>query len=179
MSKQQVKIFVMTVIVCAFFALIGTSYAYYEVTMVQNKNEKSAEVVSKNLSLKYEDGDGRFSGTMDGYLFPGETFSKSFTVKNDGNASISFNIILRNIENTFTRTSDWTYTLKMGDTILKENVTFPSTSLKEIIYTKEIEAQTNEDYTLIISYANVGSEQQVDWNNDTIIKATVDIEVSE
>lgn len=77
MSKQQVKIFVMTVIVCAFLALIGTSYAYYELTIVPNKNETSASVTSQYLSLKYVDGgDGVFSGDMNGYLFPGDTFTK-------------------------------------------------------------------------------------------------------
>lgn len=179
MNKEQIKIFVMTVIVCAFLALIGTSYAYYEIAIVPNNAKESVTISSKYLELKYEDGNGVFSGTMDGYLFPGETFTKTFTVKNEGDGSVEFNIILRDITNTFTRVEDWTYTLKLGDNILIENVVFPSTSSKEVIYNKSIDAQTNEEYTLTVSYANVGSVQQIDWNNDTVIQATIDIEVSE
>lgn len=114
-----------------------------------------------------------------GIYFRGILLQKKFTVENNGDGKVKFNIILRDVENTFTRKSDWTYTLKLGTTVLKENATFPSTS-REIIYTREINAQTNEEYTLIVNYANVGSdEQQVDWTDEKIIKATIDIEAFE
>ena len=41
MNKQQVKIIIMTMIIGAYIALIGTTYAYYQVIIIENTEEKS------------------------------------------------------------------------------------------------------------------------------------------
>lgn len=182
MSKQQLKIFIMTIIVGAFLALLGTTYAYYQVRIIENTEEKSISVQSKVLEVTYEDTDeqGVITGSINGYVFPGETITKKFTVRNTGDDIASYNIILRDITNTFSRTGDWTYTLKVGDTVLTdpEWITFPTTTDKVIIYlNRSLQVGASETYTLILSYANSEEDQSVDMNQE--LTATVDIEAAE
>jgi len=189
MNKQQVKIIIMTMIIGAYIALIGTTYAYYQVRIIENTEEKSIDVTSKTLEVTYVDGTAEFSGSRDGYIFPGETFKKYFSVENTGDDVAKFNIILRNITNTFTRTEDWTYRLgKVTDTnndgiidtedsiayIIDDPVIFPTTSDKvAILENINIAYQTKETYVLVVSYANSEEDQSVDMNKE--LTATIDI----
>lgn len=189
MNRQQVKIIIMTMIIGAYIALIGTTYAYYQVKIIENTEEKSIDVTSKILEVTYVDGTAEFSGSHDGYIFPGETFKKYFSVENTGDDVAKFNIILRNITNTFTRTKDWTYRLgKVTDTnndgiidtkdsiayIIDDPVIFPTTSDKVVILENiNIAYQTKETYVLVVSYANSEEDQSVDMNKE--LTATIDI----
>lgn len=179
MNKQHMKTFIMTLIIMAFLALLGTTYAYYQAKIIENKNEKSVNVQSKIIEVTYEDTDelGNITGTINGYVFPGETITKKFTVRNTGDSVASYNIILRDVTNTFARIEDWTYTLKVGDEVLTnpEWITFPTTTTKSIIYTnRQLAVGDSETYTLIIAYANSTEDQSMDMDKQLI--ATVDIE---
>lgn len=176
MSKQTLKVFILTVLTLATLSLIGTTYAYFQAIIVENKEDESLNIKTEMLSIEYIDGTSEFSGLTEGYVFPGETFSKTFTVKNTGTASVKYNIILTDVVNTFTRTQDWTYVLMVGDLPIARGE-FP-TETKAIIYPeRELTYQSSETYTLIISYANTNSEEQkIDWNPQTRISAKIDIE---
>lgn len=193
MKKQHLKIIIMTLIIGAYIALIGTTYAYYQVKIIENKQEKSIEVASKILEVTYIDGKADFSGSSDGYIFPGETFTKIFTVENTGDAKASFNIVLRNVTNTFIRTEDWTYHLgTITDTnqdgvintqdqieYLTENpIVFPTTTEQKVIYeNRSIPYQTSETYVIVIHYVNSEEDQSIDMNQE--LSATIDITSSE
>lgn len=193
MSKQQLKIIIMTIIISVHFLLIGTTYAYFQVRIVENKNEESINVTSKKLEVTYIDGDAHFSGSHDGYVFPGETFTKYFSVKNTGDDSATFNIILRDITNNFTRKQDWTYKLGVViDTNLdglinssdyisfltETPIQFPDTNELVTIYSSYIvEKQNTANFVLIVEYANSEDNQSIDMNQT--LTATIDIAAEE
>lgn len=193
MSKQQLKIFIMTLIIGAFLLLIGTTYAYFQVRIIENTNEKSLEVTSKVLEVTYKDGTAEFSGSHDGYIFPGETFKKFWTVENTGDDTAEFDIVLKNVTNTFSRKQDWTYQLGLvtdttndgiinsddhGTLLTTNPVQFPDTIEKFIIYkNKTIAYKETLNFVLIVNYANSEEDQSIDMNQE--LTATVDIASSE
>jgi len=193
MSKQHLKIFIMTIIIGAFMMLLGTTYAYFQVRIIENKNEKSIEVTSKILEVTYSDGTAEFTGSKDGYIFPGEIFKKYWSVENTGDDIANFDIVLRNITNTFERNQDWTYKLGIVsdtnndglinslDTVnyLTENpIQFPNSSEKVTNYqNRTLAYNAKETYILIVEYANSEEDQTIDMNKE--LTATIDIASSE
>lgn len=193
MSKQHLKIFIMSLIIGAFIMLIGTTYAYYRVRIIENTNKTSIEVTSKVIEVTYIDGSAEFTGSKDGYIFPGETFKKYWTVENTGDDTAEFDIILKNITNTFTRQQDWTYQLGIindtnGDNVINsldninfltsEPIQFPNTNEKFIIYkNRTLAFSKKENYVLIIEYKNSEEDQSIDMNKE--LTATIDISASE
>lgn len=193
MSKRSLKTFIMTLIISATILLIGTTYAYFQVRIIENKEEKSIEVTSKVLEVTFIDGTAEFTGSKDGYIFPGEIFRKYWTVENTGDDTADFDIILRNITNTFARQQDWNYKLGIvSDTnsdgvvnsldsitfLIETPQQFPPTSEKVIIYpNRSLAYQAKETYVLIVEYLNSEEDQSIDMNRE--LTATIDIASSE
>lgn len=189
MKKQHLKIMIMTTIICAFFALIGTTYAYFQVRIIENQNKTSIDVTSKILEVTYKDGHAEFSGSDNGYIFPGQTVTKYFTVENTGDDIASFNIVLKNIENTFSRKQDWTYQLgTVSDTNLDGVINnldqinyfdnpkeFPGTNEKvTIMKNLSVAYNSSINFVLKVEYANSNEDQSTDMNRT--LNATVDID---
>ena len=193
MNKNKLKIFIMTFIISTFLLFLGTTYAYFRTIIKENNNKTSIDVSTKVLEVKYTDGTAEFFGSSNGFVFPGDSFRKYWTVENTGEDTAEFDIILRNISNTFERKQDWTYQLGVisdlnSDGIVNtlEEITFltqgpiqfPDTSEKVIIYpNRSLEFQETESYVLIIEYVNSEEDQSIDMNKN--LTATIDIASSE
>ncbi len=85
-------------IVFLLIAFIGISYAFY--TAVIDNGDEGSSIISRagNLEVTYTDGSKQIIGAT---IYPGWSDSKTFTVKNTGNAAASYSIMVTNMSNMF------------------------------------------------------------------------------
>ena len=176
MNKKQKIIVSITGITIVLLALIGLTYAYFLTRIQGNTNEKSISVTTANLRLIYGDGsDGVIGGTN---IMPSDTvYSKTFTVKNEGDAISEYGVFLINVTNTFTRKDDIKYTLSCttdGEIACNEvtsETTFPS-GLSRLV-TNKIEPGKTHTYTLKFTYKDSGTDQSIDMNKELSAKIQI------
>ncbi len=176
MSRKQKIIISIVGISIVSLALIGLTYGYYLTRIQGNTNNKSIDVTAADLLLVYNDGsDGVVGGEN---LFPSNTeYTKTFTVKNEGNVNIEYGLYLIDVVNTFERTDDIKYTLdcSTNGTIACNKVTIETTfpnGIKELV-TNEIEPKKTHTYTFTFTYKDTGTDQSVDMGK--ILQAKLQI----
>ena len=167
MNRRQKIIVSITGIFIILLALVGLTYAYFLTRITGNENEKSINVTTANLQLLYED-DTNEVVTVE-KLMPSDTvYTKSFTVKNEGNANIDYGVYLINVVNTFERKDDIKYTMECTTNgtlpcgAVATETTFPS-GISELS-TATIEPQKTHSYTFKFTYKDSGTDQSVDMN---------------
>ena len=165
MNRKQKIIVSVVGITIVLLALLGLTYAYFLTRIQGNTNEKSISVTTADLKLVYDDGsDGVVGGEN---LLPSDTvYTKTFTVKNEGNANVEYGVYLIDVINTFERLDDIKYTLNCttDGTITCNEVTtettFPS-GIKQLI-TNEIEPKKTHTYTFKFTYKDTNTDQSID-----------------
>ena len=153
--------------------LLGLTYAYYKTKVIGNNNEKTISSVGKKLEITYADGNGVIEAVE---IEPGYTATKTFSVKNTGDDTATYSIKLDNITNTFTRTEDWTYILKEGNTEINKGTipTYETTLLDSV----EIESGVTKSYSLTVTYANLTDvDQSIDMGSTLSIRVNIGDEV--
>ena len=169
-NKKQIVI-ATSVLVVTTILLLGLTYAYYKTRINGNTKDKSISITSKKLEITYGDGNGVISPTEK--IEPGYTVTKTFTVENTGDQTLSYSIKLDNVTNTFTRTEDWTYVLKKGDTEVSSGVL--PTNETYIINTVSIDSKTTDSYSLVITYANLTDvDQSIDMGKELSLRVNID-----
>ena len=176
MNRKQKIIVSITGIFLVLMILVGLTYAYFLTKITGNTNEKSISVTTADLKLIYNDGsDGVIGGEN---LLPSETeYSKTFTVKNEGNTNIEYGVYLIDVINQFVRKDDVKYTLNCttDGTITCNKVTaettFPS-GIKQLI-TNEIEPGKTHTYTFAFTYKDTGTDQSIDMNKELSAKLQI------
>ena len=170
-NNEKKIILVMSTVVIATIMLIGFSYAYYKTKISGNTKEKSISVTSKKLEVSYADGNGVIEPTEK--IEPGYTATKTFTVENTGENPISYSIKLDNITNTFTRTEDWTYVLKKGETEVSSGKI--PTNETYIVNAVSIDSKTTDSYSITVTYANLTDvDQSVDMGKSLSLRVNID-----
>ena len=164
-------------ITCLFLVtlvLLGLTYAYYRTRIIGNNSTKpSVSVQSKNMEITYKDGTSSIN--FGDKIVPGDSFTKTFSVENTGNATVyDYAIVFEELVNEFSRIEDLQYELTC--TSNKGNCSgnsgfFPQEN--EVIVTNSILADDIQTYTLKVSYANSEEDQSVDMNKE--LTATIDI----
>ena len=98
MKKNDKILLIVFIAVFLLITAIGLSYAYY--TAVIDNGEESSSIVSRSgsLELTYTDGVKQIIGAN---IYPGWQDTKTFTVKNTGDALTTYSIRLSNIVNNF------------------------------------------------------------------------------
>ena len=168
-NKKQIVI-ATSVLVVVTILLLGLTYAYYKTRINGNTKDKSISVTSKKLEITYGDGNGVIEGTG---IEPGYTTTKTFTVENTGDQTLSYSIKLDNITNTFSRTEDWTYVLKKGNIEVSSGVL--PTKDSYILDTVSIDSKTTDSYSLTITYANLTDvDQSVDMGAILSLRVNID-----
>ena len=165
MNRKQKIIVSVVGITIVLLALLGLTYAYFLTRIQGNTNNKSISVTTADLKLVYGDGsDGVIGGEN---ILPSDTvYTKTFTVKNEGNANVEYGVYLIDVINTFERLDDIKYTLNCttDGTITCNEVTtettFPS-GIKQLI-TNEIEPKKTHTYTFKFTYKDTNTDQSVD-----------------
>jgi len=175
MNRKQKIIVSITGIFIVLLALIGLTYAYFLTRITGNENDKSISVTTANLQLVYNDGtDGIIGGEN---LIPSDTeYSKTFTVKNEGNANIEYGVYLINVINEFTRKDDIKYTMECStDGTLpcgtKTSTSFPS-GIHQVV-TASIEPNKTHTYTFTFTYKDTGTDQSVDMGKELNAKIQI------
>ena len=165
MNRKQRIIVSVVGITIVLLALLGLTYAYFLTRIQGNTNEKSISVTTADLKLVYDDGsDGVVGGEN---LLPSDTvYTKTFTVKNEGNANVEYGVYLIDVINTFERLDDVKYTLNCttDGTIACSEVTTETTfpnGIKQLI-TNEIEPKKTHTYTFKFTYKDTNTDQSVD-----------------
>lgn len=176
MPKKAKIIVSISGIVLVMLILLGLTYAYFLTRIQGNTNSKSISVTTADLKLVYNDGsDGVIGGEN---LIPSETeYTKTFTVKNDGNANVEYGVYLIDVINTLVRKDDVKYTLNCttDGTITCNKVTtettFPS-GIKQLI-TNEIEPGKTHTYTFTFTYKDTGTDQSIDMGKELSAKLQI------
>ena len=165
MNRKQKIIVSVVGITIVLLALLGLTYAYFLTRIQGNTNDKSISVTTADLKLVYDDGsDGVVGGEN---LLPSDTvYTKTFTVKNEGNANVEYGVYLIDVINTFERVDDVKYTLNCttDGTIACSEVTTETTfpnGIKQLI-TNEIEPKKTHTYTFKFTYKDTNTDQSVD-----------------
>lgn len=93
-NKYIVKILLLTFIITFALALIGISYAYFELNIKQNQELTILD--TGDLRLRYTD---NMDLTLNDAL-PGDSIAKTLTVENIGDKKVSYNIVWNDLINT-------------------------------------------------------------------------------
>ena len=171
MNRNQKIIVSITGIVLVTLILVGLTYAYFLTKITGNTNEKSISVTTANLELVYEDDTNEI--LVKENIQPGEEIgTKSFTVTNKGNTTISDYVVFLEdtnqiLETKMTRPQDVKYTLTCTSSLgtACNGVTegeFPS--VDKILVHNTIKSKEVQTYVMTINYIDTGEDQSEDMN---------------
>ncbi len=162
-NKRIVKIIFIVMMIALLLGVIGVSYAYFTMNIVQN--QKLTVLNSGDLKLRYTD---NTELSLENAL-PGDSIVKTFTVENIGSKKVSYNIIWNNLINTINNydlqldmkcksykdynTSSKTESGKCSS--FYKAVPYTETSIsKDIKRNNEIDIGITHEYTVTITFKN-------------------------
>ena len=92
MQKKKLTL----VIVSLLVVVLSVSLAYFTAQIIGKG--KDVSVTSANLQIVFTDSDGALTGTD---IEPGWSATKTFTIKNDTKTEYKYNIVIKDLLNTF------------------------------------------------------------------------------
>ena len=159
MQKKQTILVVASLLV----VVLSVTLAYFTAQIIGEG--KNISVSSADLKIVFTDTDGNIEGSN---ITPGWSNSKTFTVKNDSNGTYKYDIILKDLVNTFKTYKYLQY--KITSTDGGYNMTdysyLPKSSTKEdvaLAYEVLIDKGKTHTYTIEIKYVN---DEYVDQSID-------------
>ncbi len=167
MTNKKSTIFISIVGVALFIVVIvAASYAYYTATTSTTGDKNPTSVSTTKISVKFSEETPNVSKSN---MFPGDSLTKTFTLENTGTKAISYEIVINNVKNTFTKKSDVQFTLKQNGVETPINSgQFPgSGETPEASATLSgkkltINPGAKITYTLVIQYLNTSEDQAGD-----------------
>ena len=161
MQKKQTILVVASLLV----VVLSVTLAYFTAQIIGEG--KNISVSSADLKIVFTDTDGNIEGND---ITPGWSNSKTFTVKNESNGTYKYDIIIKDLVNTFKTYKYLQY--KITSTDGGYNMTdysyLPKSSNKEdvaLAYEVSIDKGKTHTYTIEIKYANDESvDQSIDMN---------------
>ena len=135
--------------------VVATSYAYFVANVSGNKDTNNVVITNGVMALEYTDGDEITLANA----VPGNSVTKTFTVKNTGNVSTNYTIYFSELSNKFVDKTDLVYTLTSSDggkNVAQTQV--PSTN-EAMVSNYSIEADKTHTYTLTITFLNKDENQ--------------------
>ena len=150
--SRSIKI-IIGLIIFLVISIMGVSFAFYMVTI----NGESDDIVIKsgNLSLTLEDSD---TITMNNAR-PGASASKEFTVTNNSNNVLVYNIKLVDVVNTFIDKNDPVYSLVGNNGINKKEEIITSSDNEYLMTKIAIDPKDTHTYTLTITFKETNDNQ--------------------
>ena len=156
MQKKQTILVVASLLV----VVLSVTLAYFTAQIIGKG--KDVLVTSADLKIVFTDTDGNIEGNG---ITPGWSNSKTFTVKNESNGTYKYDIIMKDLVNTFKTYKYLQY--KITSTDGGYNMTdysyLPKSSTKEdvaLAYEVSIDKGKTHTYTIEIKYANDESVDQ-------------------
>ena len=159
MQRKQLTL----VIVSLLVVVLSVSLAWFT-TQIIGKG-KNLNVTSANLQIVFTDGDGALTETD---IEPGWNTTKTFTVENNSKSEYKYNIVIKDLMNTFVTEGYLQY--KITSTNNGYNMTefkdIPKSSTPKdtiLAYSVSIPVGVTQSYTIEFKYAN---DESVDQSDD-------------
>ena len=162
-DKKPIIILMVTILVL----VIGVSLAYFGLTIIGNDTAKKNKIVTGNLELTFTDNDGiSLSG-----VFPGDSITKTITVKNTGSREASYNLVWTELTNEFINDEIIVEaTCKNINSSNTEDGTCNSISQKSVSSASNITSNIpvkpgyTQEYTVKITFIDTGKPQNYNKN---------------
>ena len=159
MEKNKTTIFV--ILACILLIGITVSFAYY-LASIQGEG-KSITLKSKNLKITFTESNN-LSGEN---ISLGWSKTSTFTVKNEGDKSYTYNIVIKDLVNTFVTTGNLQYKITSTDggynmTDFKDIPKSSTASNKKIATNITIAGNGTHTYTILFTYKNSEDNQAED-----------------
>ena len=159
MKRKQLTL----VIVSLLVVVLSVSLAYFTAQIIGK--EKDVSVTSTNLQIVFTDTDGEIAGSD---IEPGWQKVKTFTVQNNSKSEYKYNIVIKDLLNTFVTEGYLQY--KITSTNNGYNITefkdIPKSSAPKdtiLAYSVVIPNGVTQSYTIEFKYAN---DESVDQSDD-------------
>ena len=134
---------------------IASSYAYFVANVSGNKDTNNVVITNGVMSLEYKDGDEISLANA----VPGNSVTKTFTVKNTGNVATNYTIYFSELSNKFVDKTDLVYTLTSSDGGKNVAQTQVPSKNDAMVSNYAIEAGKTHTYTLTITFLNKDENQ--------------------
>ena len=159
MQRKQLTL----VIVSLLVVVLSVSLAWFT-TQIIGKG-KNLNVTSANLQIVFTDSDGSISGSN---IEPGWSATKTFTVQNNSKSEYKYNIVIKDLLNTFVTNGYLQYkiTTTNGGYNMTEFKDIPKSSTPKdtiLAYSVVIPNGVTQSYTIEFKYAN---DESVDQSDD-------------
>ena len=159
MQKKQLTIVIVSMLVVA----LSVSLAYFT-TQIIGKG-KDVSVTSTNLQIVFTDTDGEIASDV---IEPGWSDTKTFTVENNSKSEYKYNIVIKDLVNTFVTKGYLQYkiTSTNGGYNMTEYKDVPKSSAakdKILAYSVSIPVGVIQTYTIEFRYLN---DEDVDQSDD-------------
>ena len=159
MKRKQLTL----VIVSLLVVVLSVSLAWFT-TQIIGKG-KNLNVSSANLQIVFTDSDGAISGSN---IEPGWNTTKTFTVENNSKSEYKYNIVIKDLLNTFVTNGYLQYkiTSTNGGYNMTEFKDIPKSSAPKdtiLAYSVVIPNGVTQSYTIEFKYAN---DESVDQSDD-------------
>ena len=159
MQRKQLTL----VIVSLLVVVLSVSLAYFTAQIIGKG--KDVSVTSANLQIVFTDSDGALTETD---IEPGWQKTKTFTIKNDTKTEYKYNIVIKDLVNTFVTNGYLQY--KITSTNNGYNMTefkdIPKSSAPKdtiLAYSVVIPNRVTQSYTIEFKYAN---DESIDQSDD-------------
>ena len=159
MQRKQLTLLIVSLLV----VVLSVSLAYFT-TQIIGKG-KDVSVTSANLQIVFTDSDGALTETD---IEPGWQKTKTFTIKNDTKTEYKYNIVIKDLVNTFVTNGYLQY--KITSTNNGYNMTefkdIPKSSAPKdtiLAYSVVIPNRVTQSYTIEFKYAN---DESIDQSDD-------------
>ena len=159
MQKKQTILVVASLLV----VVLSVTLAYFTAQIIGEG--KNISVSSADLKIVFTDTDGNIEGSN---ITPGWSNSKTFTVKNESNGTYKYDIIIKDLINTFKtyKYLEYKITSTDGGYNMTDYSYLPKSSTKEdvaLAYEVSIDKGKTHTYTIEIKYVN---DEDVDQSID-------------
>ncbi len=149
--------------------VVATSYAYFTANVSGNKDTNNVVVTNGVMSLEYSDGDEITLANA----VPGNSVTKTFTVKNTGNVSTNYTIYFSELSNKFVDKTDLVYTLTSSDGGKNVAQTQVPSKNDAMVSNYAIDAGKTHTYTLTITFLDKDENQDDNQNVSFSTKVSI------
>ena len=149
--------------------VVATSYAYFVANVFGNKDTNNVVVTNGVMALEYKDGDEITLANA----VPGNSVTKTFTVKNTGNVSTNYTIYFSELSNKFVDKTDLVYTLTSSDGGKNVAQTQVPSKNEAMVSNYAIDAGKTHTYTLTITFLNKDENQDDNQGVSFSTKVTI------
>ena len=155
MKDKKILILSIVGVLMLVSIVVATSYAYFIANVTGNKDTNNVVVTNGVMSLEYKDGDEINLANA----VPGNSVTKTFTVKNTGNVATNYTIYFSELSNKFVDKTDLVYTLTSSDGGKSVAQTQVPSKNDAMVSNYAIDAGKTHTYTLTITFLNKDENQ--------------------